>query len=402
MPPDDQAEAVPLQPQQAAPALNYSKDEFLAVVTHELRSPLNAIRGWAHVLRQGGTLTPLQLKALDAIDRNTQVQARLVDDLLDSQRILCGDLRLVLSPTCLATVVNQAAETVQPTAMSRQITLEVDHDPALDMVNVDAARLNQALVKLLSNAVKFSANDGKVHARTAHQPPWILIEVRDGGAGLTAEQLPHVFDRFQQPGHAHTRQTGGLGLGLSLASQFMQLHGGYIRAHSAGPGMGSTFTIHLPDRLAEDLPDPSSTVDGESLSGKRMIVVEDDDDAREILELVLQSAHVDLRSFSRSADAYAYLAGTSPAEQPHALISDIAMPDEDGYAFMRKVRALEASSGRPRLLALALTAFARPEDRLKAQQAGFDDHMAKPIDSRAVLRTLAMALGTVRSTAPSF
>ncbi|RZI84859.1 MAG: hybrid sensor histidine kinase/response regulator [Rubrivivax sp.] len=376
-----------------AQALAYAKDEFLAVVTHELRSPLNAIRGWAHVLRQGGNLSPLQIKALDAIDRNTDVQARLVDDLLDSQRILSGDLRLVTGSVSLATLVNEAVETLLPSAMARKIQIELQHDPMLDTMTVDSARVNQSLVRLLSNAIKFSPEGGTVSIHTAHRAPWVEIAVVDEGHGLTAEQLPHVFDRFQQPGQAHTRQKSGLGLGLSLAHQLIKLHGGQIKADSPGPGLGSTFTVQLPDHLADDLPVSTGAAGASPLSGKRLVIVEDDDDAREILELVLREAQVDLRSFSRSADAFEYLAQAAPHEQPDALISDIAMPDEDGYAFMRRVREMESAQGRPRLLALALTAFARAEDRLRALQAGFDNHLAKPIDSRTVLRTLAAAIG---------
>lgn len=384
--------------QAEAQALAYAKDEFLAVVTHELRSPLNAIRGWAHVLRQGGNLSPLQIKALDAIDRNTDVQARLVDDLLDSQRILSGDLRLVTGRVSLATLVNEAVETLQPSAMARQIQIELQHDPMLDTVTVDSARVNQSLVRLLSNAIKFSPEGGTVRIHTAHRAPWVEIAVGDEGHGLSAEQLPHVFERFQQQGLAHTRQKSGLGLGLSLAHQLITLHGGQIKADSPGPGLGSIFTVQLPDHLADDVPAATGTRDA-PLSGKRLVIVEDDDDAREILELVLREAQVDLRSFSRSADAFEYLAQASPHEQPDALISDIAMPDEDGYAFMRRVREMETAQGRPRLLALALTAFARAEDRLRALQAGFDNHLAKPIDSRTVLRTLAAALGRSRQEA---
>ncbi len=375
-----------------AQALAYAKDEFLAVVTHELRSPLNAIRGWAHVLRQGGNLSPLQIKALDAIDRNTDVQARLVDDLIDSQRILSGDLRLVTGHVSLATLVNQAVETLHPTATARRIVIEVQHEPLLDTVSVDGARVSQSLVRLLSNAIKFSPEGGTVRVHTAHRAPWVEVAVSDEGHGLSAEQLPHVFERFQQPGQANTRQKNGLGLGLSLAYQLVKLHGGQIKADSEGAGLGSTFTLQLPDHLADDVPASSGGPADLPLAGKRLVIVEDDDDAREILELVLREAQADLRSFSRSADAFEYLAQTPPGEQPDAMISDIAMPDEDGYTFMRRVRDMEVQQNRPRLVAVALTAFARAEDRLRALQAGFDNHLAKPIDSRTVQRTLATAL----------
>ncbi len=376
-------------------ALAYSKDEFLAVVTHELRSPLNAIKGWAHVLRQGGNLSPLQLKALDAIDRNTLAQTRLVDDLLDSQRVLCNDLRLVLSPVSLAALINQVVDTVRPSATARQIDVSTVHDPALDTVSVDAARLSQALVNVLNNAIKFSQEHTTVTVRTRHYAAWVLIEVNDEGHGLSEQDLLHVFDRFQRSGSARTRDKSGLGLGLSLASQLIKLHGGDMEATSAGPGLGSTFTIRLPAHLAEDLPPASDeTSPAASLRGRRVVLVDDDDDAREIMELVLRDAQVELKSFSRSAEAYDYLVQAPASARPDALISDIAMPDEDGYAFMQRLRALEAREGRPRLLALAVTAFSRIEDQHRAHQAGFDHHLPKPFEARAVLRTLATALAS--------
>ncbi|MDO9004422.1 MAG: ATP-binding protein [Aquabacterium sp.] len=376
-----------------AEALALSKDEFLAVVTHELRSPLNALRGWAHVLRRAGPLNALQEKALDAIDRNTQAQARLVDDLLDSQRILCGTFELQWGRANLASLVDDATASMHDRAATKRITLEVSHDDSIDAVSADVNRLRQAVTNLLSNAIKFSPEDGTVHVRTLRTHHSVAIEVKDSGIGLTPTQLPFLFNRFQQADSSSTRRQSGLGLGLSLAQQVIELHGGRIEARSDGVGLGSTFTIELPDQI--HLPLHNATQQQLSLSalaGKRVMVVEDDPDGREILELLLRDAKVELRSFDRAAGAYEHLAHAPLEEQPDALISDIAMPDEDGYAFIHRVRELEARLQRPRLVALALTAFSRKEDRQRALAAGFDEHVGKPIDSQMVLQTLETAL----------
>ncbi len=376
-----------------AEAVALAKDEFLAVVTHELRSPLNAIRGWAHVLRHSGELHTAQNRALDAIDRNTQAQANLVDDLLDSQRILCGKLELERARVQLAAVIEEAAEAVRPAAQAKRIRLELSHDPALGIVHVDPDRLRQALLKLLSNAVKFTPEDGIVSVRSRHQGEGLAIDVQDTGVGLELSQLPMMFDRFQQGDSSRTRRASGLGLGLSLAQQLIELHGGRIRVDSPGVGRGSTFTVELPrDALCDPTlawADPAAPV---SLAGKRVVIVEDDDDGREVLGLILRGARVELHSFSRAAAAYEYLVHVPPHEQPDALISDIAMPDEDGYQFIRRVREMEGGQHRPRTVALALTSFARVEDKLRALKAGFDAHVAKPIDPERVLRTLAEVL----------
>ncbi|RYH00386.1 MAG: PAS domain-containing hybrid sensor histidine kinase/response regulator [Alphaproteobacteria bacterium] len=376
-----------------AEALASSKDEFLSVVTHELRSPLNAMRGWAHVLRRAGSLNALQEKALDAIDRNTQAQARLVDDLLDSQRILSGTLELQWGRANLPTLVDDAVAAMHDRATAKRITLEVSHGEGVGDVPADVNRLRQALSNLLSNAIKFSSDEGTVHVRTLRRPTSLAIEVRDSGIGLAPAQIPFLFNRFQQADSSSTRQQNGLGLGLSLAQQVIELHGGHIQACSEGVGRGSTFTIELPDKTTPvSAPDPQVSLPLSSLAGKRVVVVEDDPDGREILELLLKDAQVELRSFDRAAGAYEHLANAPPEEQPDALISDIAMPDEDGYAFIHRVREMEATQHRPRLVALALTAFSRKEDRQRALAAGFDEHVGKPIDSQMVLQALEDAL----------
>jgi CheY-like chemotaxis protein/nitrogen-specific signal transduction histidine kinase len=385
--------ALERQAREQAEAAALAKDEFLAVVTHELRSPLNAIRGWAHVLRHSGVLQPLQLKALDAIDRNTQAQVQLVDDLLDSQRILCGKLELVPARVPLQTIVDEALEAVQPAAQNKRIRLEnqAEFSP---LVRVDPDRLRQALVKLLSNAVKFTPEDGAVTVRTERRDGQVLIAVRDTGVGLDASQLPTVFDPFKQADSSNRRRAGGLGLGLSLARQLVELHLGTIKVESPGPGQGSTFTIELPESVVQDAAlAPAHEFEASPLAGKRIVIVEDDDDGREVLGLILRGAQVELHSFDRASKAYEYIAHLARNEQPDALISDIAMPDEDGYEFIQRVRKLEGRQHRPHVVALALTSFARIEDRMRALKAGFDEHVAKPIDPERVLKTLVDALG---------
>lgn len=377
---------------QNAEALALSKDQFLAMVTHELRSPLNALRGWAHVLRRAGGLNPLQEKALEAMDRSTLAQARLVDDLLDSQRIVLGNFQLQWGHTDLATLVDEAVASVQSAATAKRIHLDVVQDQEIGTVSADVDRLRQALVNLLSNAVKFTPEDGIVHLRTLRRPHTLVIEVQDSGIGLASAQLPSVFNRFQQADSSSTRRQSGLGLGLSLAQQVIELHGGRIKVSSEGVGCGATFTIELPDELHQPSNAPPAPISNHALAGKRVVIVEDDMDGREILELILRDAQVELHSFDRAAGAYEHLARASADEQPDALISDIAMPDEDGYAFIQRVREMETRLQRPRVVAVALTSFARQEDRQRALAAGFDDHVGKPIDSQTVLQALEAAL----------
>jgi PAS domain S-box-containing protein len=375
-----------------AEAAALTKDEFLAVVTHELRSPLNAIRGWSHVLRHSGDLSAPQIKALDAIDRNTQTQAHLVDDLLDSQRILCGKFELQLGRIPLAHLIDEALDVVRPTAQAKRIRLEAIHDWQIGLIKSDPDRLRQALVKLLSNAVKFTPEDGIVAVRSRRTTDGLVIDVEDTGVGLSAEQIPRVFGPFQQADSSNTRRANGLG--LSLARQLVELHGGKVTVASRGAGCGSTFTIELPgDAICADAAVAAPEMSLSPLAGKRIVIVEDDDDGREVLGLILRGAQVRLQSFDRTAAAFEFIAHAGADEQPDALISDIAMPDEDGYAFIRRVRELEGGEHRPHVAALALTSFARVEDRLRALRAGFDAHVAKPIDPERVLCTLMEVLG---------
>ncbi|MFL6664441.1 MAG: ATP-binding protein, partial [Rhizobacter sp.] len=320
---------------------------------------------------------------------------------LDSQRILCGKLELDLQRVPMAHVLGEALESVQPAAELKRIRLEASHDPAIGIVRADADRLRQALVKLLANAVKFTPEDGIVSLRSERRADSMAIRVTDTGIGLEPAQLPFVFDRFQQADSSNTRRASGLGLGLSLAKQLVELHGGRITVESPGAGLGTTFTIELPEHLMEVVEPPHPQPAVSPLAGKRIMVVEDDADGREVLGLILRRANVELHSFDRAAAAFDYLAHASPEEQPDALISDIAMPDEDGYAFIRRVRKMEGGEHRPHIVALALTAFSRVEDRVRALRAGFDAHVAKPIDPDRVLHTLVDALAAPAGGPPA-
>lgn len=383
-----------------AEALASAKDEFLAVVSHELRSPLNAIRGWAHVLRQTGGLSEAQTKALDAIDRNTQAQARMVDDLLDTQRLLRSKVQLESRSVALAPVVEQAVDTFRPAVQAKGISLEVHHDPSLERVSVDVERLRQALVNLISNAVKFTPEGGHIHIGTRRAGAAFEIEVRDSGIGIDPSLLPTIFDRFRQADASSTRRQGGLGLGLTLARQLVELHGGRLHARSEGRGRGAAFVIELPSSrlvgVERNAPSPAPASPAHPqrhlLAGKQAVIVEDDPDGREILQFILREHGVQVCAFDRSLSAYSYLSEQAPQGRPDVLISDIAMPDEDGYGFLRRWRAQEARQGWRRLPALALTAFSSAQDRARAMRAGFDAHLGKPIDSHALVDALVRLL----------
>lgn len=385
-----------------AEALARSKDQFLSVVSHELRSPLNAIRGWAYVLRQVGGLSPVQQRALDAIDRNTQAQARLVDDLLDSQRILLGTFALELHRSMLSEIVDEAVEEHRHAADQRHLEIRVDHDPSLQAVNVDVRRMRQAVGHLVSNAVKFTSDNGVVEISTRKVGGAVEIAVQDNGIGIEAEHLPKIFERFAQADGSNTRRQGGLGIGLSLTRQLVELHGGRVEASSSGKDQGSRFVIRLPDLSAKASPAAGGDEAAEHefpLEGCKIMVVEDDVDSREMLELILRETHADLVTFDSARRAYDYLAALPPEERPDAVVSDIAMPGEDGYSFMRRVRSLAEPGSERKMVALALTAFARDEDRARSMRAGFDVHIGKPIDSAMLVETLRTAL-SAKSAAP--
>jgi len=392
---------------EAAEQASRLKDDFLATVSHELRTPLSAILLWAHLARNTTKEEPDRTKALDTIVENAKAQSQIVDDLLDIARGIAGKLRLELKPASLALPVRAAIESVRPSADARQVELMAAIAPDLPNVQIDVDRIQQVAWNLLSNAIKFTPPGGKVWVDVAlHQDPVgtsaVRLSVTDTGSGISPEFLPHIFDRFRQAESGTTRAYGGLGLGLSIARELTQMHGGTIRAHSEGPGRGTTFTVDLPLRIEAlaDRPADTPAAPRESLEGVDVLVVEDDNDMRKALGQLLESAGAKVRTAPSAAAAVEAFC----ARAPDALVSDIAMPEQDGYVLMRRLRQIEAdaipsrrgsrgkngaSAVRRHVPAVALTAHARPEDRAKAIDAGFQAHLAKPVDPAHLISAVA-------------
>ena len=366
---------------------NRLKDEFLGTVSHELRTPLNAVLGWAQVLKASGVADPAQsARALDAIERNAQAQAQLVEDLLDTSRVVSGKLRVDFTATDVARIVNAVVESFLPLAQTRGITLGLASEDDLSPIMADAARLQQVIGNLLSNALKFTPLGGRVDVAVRRTDATIEIVVADTGAGISPEFLPFVFDRFRQGDSTTTRVHGGLGLGLSIARHLVELHGGTIRAESGGDMQGATFTIVLPmrDGTARELP-PASGEATPAIAGIHVLVVDDQEDARTLTEAVLSAAGATVTTAASAEDARRHIG----ANRPQVLLSDIGMPGEDGYALIRSIRDADERAGRPPLPCIALTAYAREDDRARALAAGYDRHLTKPIDPTELLRTIA-------------
>ena len=359
------------------------KDEFLAVVSHELRSPLNAITGWASLLMMR-ELDDQTRHAIETILRNAQTQTKLIADLLDVSRIVSGQLRLNVRPLQLVSVIEAAIEVVQPSADAKSIRIETALDPTTGSIAGDPDRLQQIFWNLLSNAVKFTQNGGRVHVRVQRTDAHVEIVVSDTGRGIDAKLLPYVFDRFRQGDSSTTREHGGLGLGLAIVRHLVELHGGVVSAHSEGAGQGAEFTIQLPilarsqesvETLARRRAGANVSGRVPSLAGLRILVVDDESDAREIVAAILGEAGAEIATASSSRQALDRI----EQWKPDLLISDIGMPGESGYDLIRKVRALSADRG-GQIPAIALTAYAHLQDRLKILSAGFQMHVPKPIE----------------------
>ena len=356
-----------------------AKDQFLAIVSHELRTPLTAMLGWARLLRTGAPDVTRAARGLEVIERNTKLLAQLIEDLLDVSRIVTGKLRLERRPVDTLAVVESAIEAVQGMADAKEIELEAALDPDAGPVLADPARLQQVVWNLLSNAIKFSPPRGLVRIRLERTSSVARITVSDGGMGIKAELLPHIFDRFRQG----ERGSGGLGLGLAIVKHIVELHEGTVRAQSDGESRGATFAVELPilsearDVATAGLhrPDGSVIPGLTPLRGIRVLVVDDEADAREMLSMILEEAGADVTAASCADDAVAAFERFHPA----VVVSDIGMPKGDGYSLIRRLRALEgdAAGTTP---AVALTAFAREEDRTQALGAGFQAHLPKPIE----------------------
>ncbi len=365
------------------------KDEFLGVVSHELRTPLNAILGWARMLRTGAVREGNQPRALESIERNAVHQAKLIDDLLDASRITAGKLRLDASVLELAPVVEAAVHAVTPGATNRDISLHTIFDTASIPIFGDPSRLQQIVWNLLSNAIKFTPKGGRIEVRLARTGDEAVLLVSDSGRGIRAELLPHVFERFRQGDGTLTRASGGLGLGLSIVRHLVEAHGGTVRAESDGPDTGAKFTVKLPIAKPRPLPAPGPPVgerqtETRALAGLCVLVVDDEPDAREILEEILDLAGATVKTAADAAEALRILSDFVP----DVLVSDLAMPDEDGLSLIRKIRN-RAPDRIATIPAIALTAYTRPEDRVRALNAGFQMHVPKPVDPTELVVTIA-------------
>jgi PAS domain S-box-containing protein len=372
------------QARRQAEEANRMKDEFLTLVSHELRSPLNAILGYAALLRYGGVDAQKVKYAADVIDRSGKAQAQLIDDLLDTARIISGKLRLEVGPVDLVSVIEQAVQTIYPAADAKGILLETNLPSEIGQITGDPSRLQQVIWNLLSNAVKFTPQGGRVVARLERVDPHICITVSDTGKGISPDFLPYVFDRFRQADVSSARRYGGLGLGLALVKYLVELHGGTIEAMSAGDRQGATFVVTLPVRavataLDEDGGEFVTAKSSGELAGARALVVDDDDDARELITATLTQYGADVVAVSSAAEAYALITETPPQERPDIMVIDIGMPGEDGYSLMRRVRELERERDFY-IPAVALTAYGRTKDRIQALMVGFQTHIVKPVD----------------------
>jgi len=383
----------------SAEAATHAKDEFLAVVSHELRTPLNAILGWAGLLRAGNLDLSGIKQAVETIERNAKSQAKLIEDLLDFSRIISGKLRLEVGPIELTSVIETAIDVVRPAADAKGIRLQLVLDPKAGPVSGDAERVQQIMWNLLSNAIKFTPKGGRVQVRLGRINSHVEINVSDTGQGIDPEFLPHVFERFLQADNTTTRRHGGVGLGLAITRQLTELHGGTISAHSPGEGQGATFTLKLPlisvykspDELpvTAERPQPRNRPDGPlatlpRLDGLRVLVVDDESDARNLLTTVLSQSGAQVTAVATVTDALEKL----KLMKPDLLLSDIEMPDEDGYSLIRKVRSLTKNQG-GLTPAIALTAHARFSDRMRALSAGFQMHLPKPVEPAELVTIIA-------------
>jgi signal transduction histidine kinase/ActR/RegA family two-component response regulator len=397
------------------------KDEFLATVSHELRTPLNAVLGWTQMLCDGQLDDARRAQAYEVIQRSARSQAQLIEDLLDVSRILSGKLRLEVRSTDLNQVIQEVLHSVQPTANNKGIRLEKVLDPDAGLVAGDFDRLQQIIWNLLSNAIKFTPSGGQVQVRLTRVNSHAEVMVKDTGQGIAPEFLAYVFDRFRQADGGTARRHSGLGLGLAIVRHLVELHGGWVRADSDGEGQGASFTVALPVVGAHEVAAASAatnempptvveekssklssasvqTSKSRSLQGLKILVVDDHEDTLEIMCIALESYGAQVETAGNAADALQVLAAT----RPDVLLSDIGMPQEDGYSLIRKVRALpvEAGGSTP---AVAITAFAKIQDRIRALNAGFQMHLAKPVEPDeliAVVASLAPCRVQERSTRP--
>ena len=377
------------------------KDEFLATLSHELRTPLNAILGFATLMRISSLDEQEMQEAAETIERNARAQAQLIDDLLDMSRIVSGKLRLAIEPLDLPAVVDDSLKTVQPAAEAKGVRIQTIIEPLVGVIRGDAGRLQQIIWNLLSNAIKFTPKGGTVQVVVRQVVSNVEIRVIDNGQGIVEEFLPHVFDRFRQADASTTRKFGGLGLGLAITRHLVELHGGTIEVSSEGEGQGATFIVAFPVAIVSDpsLPrreaapsaaDAHFAIDDVDLHGVKVLVVDDELDSTRLVQRVLQECSADVETASSAQQAFDAL----EAQPFDVLISDIGMPEEDGYQLLRRLRGKSTESNR-NIPSIALTAFARSEDRRRAALAGFQTHLSKPVDPGELVAVVASLAGRV-------
>lgn len=384
-----------------AESANRLKDEFLATVSHELRTPLTAILGWSHMLRSHRLSEAAAARALNTIDRNAKLQAQLVEDILDVSRVITGNLRLAVAQVDAASIINAAIDSVQLAADSKGIQLEVTLDPKARHIQGDASRLQQVVWNLLSNAIKFTPSGGQVRVRLERSESYVQIKVSDTGSGINRDFLPYIFDRFRQADGKLTRRHGGLGLGLSIVRHLVELHGGTVHAESPGEGLGSTFVISLPVAAAQERVESNGGSETgslwaseehnphlkslPSLDGVRVLLVDDDRDTLNLLAVILAEYKATVQKASSVSEALEIFEWFSP----DVVVSDLAMPGEDGYLLISRIRAVEANGGGKQTQAIALTAYARIEDRVRALSAGFNMFVPKPVEPDELITAIA-------------
>ena len=383
-----------------AESANRTKDEFLTTLSHELRTPLAAMLGWSYILRRKNVSEADFQQGLEAIERNGRVQTQLIDDLLDVSRITSGKMRLDMQAVDPISFINAAVETVRPAATAKGVKLETALEPSAAAVFGDAARLQQVVWNLLSNAIKFTPKDGRVRVNLERLDSEVLIKVTDTGIGIEQDFLPHVFERFRQADSSATRKFGGLGLGLSIVKHLVELHGGTVQVDSPGEDRGASFEVRLPigtvrsprhARPESHAAAPrvaAADCNAADLTGVKVVIVDDEADARDLVKRVLVDCGAEVLTATKATEALALV----ERERPHVLVSDIGMPEVDGFELLRRVRALGPSRG-GNVPAIALTAFARSEDRARALQAGFLVHMSKPVEAAQLVATVATVAG---------
>jgi len=377
------------------------KDEFLATLSHELRTPLTAVLGWSQILLTGQHEPADVQHGLATIAHNARAQAQLIEDLLDMSRIVSGKIRLDIQRTELASIIDAAVDAVKPSVDAKAIRLVKILDPHAGSVFGDPNRLQQVVWNLLSNAVKFTPEGGRIHVLVTRVQAHLEITVRDSGPGISPEFLPQVFERFRQADASITRKHGGLGLGLAIVKQLVELHGGTVRVANDPSGGGARFVVSLPlgaPREGDGAPEPSTTRrtpvlrEPIDLAGTRIVVIDDEPDARDLVAWVLENARAEVFVGTSAADGLALV----KRHRPDVLISDIGMPYHDGYQLIRDVRSLPATAG-GKTLAVALTAFARSEDRTRALLAGYHLHLSKPVEPQELVATVRSLLDRIEA-----